>query len=304
MKSAAMVYAANEKGNLLERLQVIAMRSTWDHNNFHIARGEALQICAPALQVLRKSLVGLFLTASDMGLEEVHPDTIAQFGTGCLVEYRDRFWIATCGHVLESSRPPKVFLSAEEPLFALEQVMPSGGLLKSRIDDRGKVDVGFLEVSPDFFRSRARRFYRIQEQFLRPKNEEALLFSLGYLGKYSGQTSVTKTPSGIWLPQRHQGLLQSIPTASIPLFEVRDANAGFFKCVLDVRSLKIPERSLLTHGCSGGPIFRVVTSCAFEGDSRGLVLAGFQSHQGSDAKGDYLLFQTIFRWRDFVDQVL
>lgn len=283
------------------------MNSRWKDDEFSIQRGEARELCAEALRPLEKSVIGLFLTATDCSLDltKYHPEQIVSYGTGILVEVDNRHFIATCGHILDGPSP-RIFMSAEEPLYTLEGAMPKNGLLVGKEDEGSeRVDVGLIEVLPEFFVERGRSFYKLNRNFPCLTEGERILFVIGHVGKYSSSSIVNRTQSGIWLPSSVQGLQQTVPKAVIPIFEVNEVFDGFFCCELDVYSLTESEETpIATGGCSGGPVFLAAACGAFEGNPDGFLLVGIQSHQVTSGSSSQLIFQTIERWLRFHDSVV
>ncbi|HIB66960.1 MAG TPA: hypothetical protein EYO33_18060 [Phycisphaerales bacterium] len=282
------------------------MKSTWSKEKFNIAGDEIDQVIDEAMSRLEKHLVGLFwrFDAQELKEKNLPFGVVKETGAGFLVEYRRRFFIATCGHNLTED-PPLVYLGPHHPILPLESVQKTDGHLVALHD--GTLDVGFVEVDPGFIKGTRARFYALPalnyDEMIDSK--ERLLCSMGYPAKVAKlERNRRETPSGIVLPASQELVVQSIAFAKAYWTDVFDSEDGHFKCTNRNLKLSEPDELLDMDGFSGGPLFIVSDCSAFEGDSSGLSWVGIQSSQLLDGEKSYARFQSLRRWKALLDETL
>lgn len=284
--------------------------SCWTDSRFSIKRGEVVSHCAPALEHLKSALVGLFVlpTPEQIDTGRFIAGEIVGWGSGLFVKYKENYFIATCGHVLEDPNSLVVYTGPSSAPLALGDICDptsAQALVKKEDSD---ADIGFIRlVHPERLIERGREYHSLDTPpALVAETDGCILFMLGYPMSLSRIRITDRTPGGFYLPAGTSFKEQTIAVVKTPLFQISETNSHYFRALLEAHHPEEPEGSFQTGGCSGGPVFLLSDRRGLEGDPAGFNWVGIQSHETIYVPGGqgprYLRFQHVASWSNLVDE--
>lgn len=284
--------------------------SCWTDSGFSIKRGEAVSLCTPALERLKRALVGVFVLATPELIETGRfiADEIVGWGSGLFVKYKENYFIATCGHVLEDPSSLVIYTGPSSAPLALGDICDplSAQALVSKEDS--DADIGFIRLEhPERLIESGREYHALDTPpALVAETDGCILFMLGYPMSLSRTRITERTPGGLYLPDGTSCKEQTIAVVRTPLFQIGESNSHYFRALLEAYHPSQPEGSFRTGGCSGGPVFLLSDRRGLEGDHAGFKWVGIQSHETTYVPGAqsprYLRLQHVASWSNLVDE--